>query len=362
MKHIKTFKMFESGSLSPLTPKMKDLANSMMCSIGLCVETNREQMDKWVFQEALQRVMDEYVESDEFKKFTRGKAAESPEYESSVRNGEDPEKALNLLTDRFFRNQEYWDEFLEETHYESDAVNDIYYEIKYLPAKGKDNTYFDLDSVWKEVKGSSSPFPTIEIKGNALLNEKNCTYSFLPFRVGKVEFSDLPTDYNYNFQTAYEEENSGELIIHNTRLIALDKGPIDVESTLYITDNSRLLSLEGIDEYGGIEIDDNFLDSEILKRSISLSPGSEESFEYYLSLLQIPQFSSFDEEQIEFIFKRIGKGGIQDAINDNPEKMAILLKSSWKKIKEIPKYKDLKFPENLSSEIDFLSDLSDIGL
>ena len=86
----------------------------------------------------------------------------------------------------------------------------------------------------------------------------------------------------------------------------------------------------------------------------------EECVEYYLSLLDLPEADRFDEEQLEFVISRIGD--LQNVINQNPEKMAIRLKSIWKKLKSIENYKDLEFPKEISREADLLSDLDAIGL
>jgi hypothetical protein len=77
----------------------------------------------------------------------------------------------------------------------------------------------------------------------------------------------------------------------------------------------------------------------------------------------MPEFSRFDDEQIQFVLDRIGhNGGIKKYIDENPEKMAVLLKPVWKKIKSMDQFKDLDFPENLKGEVDLMSDLYDIGL
>jgi hypothetical protein len=165
------------------------------------------------------------------------------------------------------------------------------------------------------------------------------------------------------FQTDYAETTTGEFTFYKTRLIAIDKGPMDADFGLFITTNPRLISLEGIRNYDNLELEDNGLDESILKRSVDLTPGTRESIEYYQSLLQMPEFSRFDEEQIQFVLDRIGhNGGIQKYVGENPEKMAVLLKPVWKKIKSMDQFKDLQFPEKLSSEVDMMSDLHDIGL
>jgi hypothetical protein len=79
-----------------------------------------------------------------------------------------------------------------------------------------------------------------------------------------------------------------------------------------------------------------------------------------LSLLELPESSNFDEDQIQFIVDRIGN--IQEVIDKAPEKMAVLLKPIWKKLKKSDKYKNLIFPKGLSDEADLLSDLHDIGI
>jgi hypothetical protein len=138
---------------------------------------------------------------------------------------------------------------------------------------------------------------------------------------------------------------------------------MDADYGLFITTNPRLISLEGIRSYDNLELEENGLDESVLKRSVDLTPGTPESIEYYQSLLQMPEFSQFDEEQIQFVLGRIGhSNGIQGYIDENPEKMAVLLKPVWKKIKSMDQFKDLQFPEKLAGEVDMMSDLHDIGL
>jgi hypothetical protein len=221
-------------------------------------------------------------------------------------------------------------------------------------------SYGSAESTWEEVPGQS--IPTIDIEGNAEIADYQ--ESFLPFRIRDVDHGNfLPGDVHEEFQTDYVESVTGELTIYRTRLIALDKGPMNSEWGFYISTNPRLISLEGIRNYDQIELEENGLDESTLKKSIDLTPGTTESIEYYQSLLQLPEFSSFDEEQIQFIFERIGhSSGIQNYIDENPEKMAVLLNPVWKKIKSMDQFKGLQFPENISREVDMMSDLHDIGL
>ena len=359
MKHLKPFRIFESEGSPTMTPEMKRLADSMMGEVDVVVETNRDKMSEWVIEQGFQRAADEYLDSDEFREFTEASVEETDEYREKVEAGGDPEKVLQQLTDKAMSDQTYWDEFLEEGGYDVSAMDEVQGDINYLAPNGKPYI-FTTESTWGEVPGQS--IPTIDIEGNAEIADYQ--ESFLPFRIRDVDHGNfLPGDVHEEFQTDYVESVTGELTIYRTRLIALDKGPMDSEWGFYISTNPRLISLEGIRNYDQIELEENGLDESTLKKSIDLTPGTTESIEYYQSLLQLPEFSSFDEEQIQFIFERIGHSiGIQKYIDENPEKMAVLLKPVWKKIKSMDQFKDLQFPENISREVDMMSDLHDIGL
>lgn len=362
MNHLKLFKVFESEATLKLTQEMVNLADSMMDEVDVVVETDVDKMYEWTSEQAIQRAADEYLNSNEFREFTEASVEEEEEYRERIQSGEDPEKVLQQMVDKAISDETYWGEFLEDGGYEADAMEEIQGEINYLPQKGKSH-FLTESSRWTEVPGQSTP--TIDIEGSAHLNGYGIKdISFLPFRIRNIEMGNfLPDDVNQEFQTYYVESIMGELSIYKTKLIALDKGPIDAEWGFYISDNPRLISLEGIRDFDNIDIDDNFLDESTLKKSIDLSPGTKESIEYYLSLLQIPEFSQFDEDQIQFVFERIGhQEGIQRFIDENPEKMAVALKSNWKRIKSMAQFKDLRFPESLSGEVDLLSDLNDIGL
>ena len=359
MKHLKTFKIFESEGSPVMTPEMKRLADSMMVEIDVIVETDRDKMSEWVIEQGLQRAADEYLDSDEFREFTEASVEETDEYRERVQSGEDPEKVLQQLTDKAVSDQTYWSEFLEDGAYDVSAMEEVQGDINYLTQNGKPY-YFIEPSRWTEVQGTS--IPTIDIEGQAALSDYQG--SFLPFRIRDVEHGNfLPDNVMQEFQTDYVETTTGEFTFYKTRLIAIDKGPMDADFGLFITTNPRLISLEGIRNYDNLELEDNGLDESILKKSVDLTPGTSESIEYYQSLLQMPEFSRFDEEQIQFVLDRIGhNGGIQKYIDENPEKMAVLLNPVWKKIKSMDQFKDLQFPENLKGEVDLMSDLYDVGL
>jgi hypothetical protein len=359
MKHLKTFRIFESEGSPIMTPEMKRLADSMMVGIDVVVETNKDKMSQWVIENGLQQVADEYLDSDEFREFTETSVEETDEYRERVQSGEDPKKVLQQLTDKAVSDQTYWSEFLEDTGYDTSAMEEVQGDINYVTPNGKPY-FFTVPSKWEEVPGTS--IPTIDIEGQGELSDY--PGSFLPFRIRDVGHGNfLPGDVMEEFQTDYVETTTGEFTFYRTRLIAIDKGPMDADFGLFITTNPRLISLEGIRNYDNLELEDNGLDESILKKSIDLTPGTRESIEYYQSLLQMPEFSNFDDEQIQFVLDRIGhNGGIQKYIDENPEKMAVSLKPVWKKIQTIDKFSDLHFPENLKGEVDLMSDLHDIGL
>lgn len=340
---------------------MESLADHIMSEVDVIIETDEEKMKDWIVETGLQKATDEYLDSDEFREFTEESVEESEEYRERVQLGEDPEKVLQQMTDKAISNQTYWSEFLEDTMYDVSAMEEVKGEIKYLPKEGKKNYILSKSSTWEEVPGQ--PVPTIDVDGSAMINDYQG--SFLPFRIRNVSSGEfLPSDVIQEFQTDYQESLTGELAIYRTNLIALDKGPTDAEWSFYVSENKRLISLEGFRECEDLNIEaDNFLSKEILGHSINLTPGTQESREYYKYLLEIPQFSEFDEEQIQFVLDRIAyPGGIQKYIDENPEEMAIAFKPVWKRIKSMDQFKDLRFPEKLSGEVDLLSDLQDIGL
>lgn len=360
MKHLKSFEIFESEGSSKLTPEMKRLADEIMGEVDVVIETDREKMKDWIVETGLQKVTDEYLDSDEFREFTEASVEESEEYRDRIAAGEEPEEVLEEMVDEAMEKQTYWDEFLEDTMYDASAMEEVKGEINYLTETGKPY-YLTEGSTWEEVPGQS--IPTIDVEGSVMVH--GYQGSFLPFRIREITQGNfLPGDVIQEFQTDYQEAITGELALSRTNLIALDKGPIDAEWAFWFSDNSRLISLEGVRGYENLDIEEsNFLSKKILEQSTNLTPGTKESKEYYKYLLEIPEFFEFDEEQVQFVLDRIAyPKGIQEYIDQNPEEMAIALKSVWKKIKSMDQFNDLQFPEKLAGEVDMMSDLHDIGL
>lgn len=69
-----------------------------------------------------------------------------------------------------------------------------------------------------------------------------------------------------------------------------------------------------------------------------------------------------EEKRLAFMCFDAPPDEIQRAIDSNPSKMAIELKTIWKDLKKLPGYEGLHFPESYSQEADLLADLNDIGL
>jgi len=205
MKHLKTFRIFESEGSPIMTPEMKRLADSMMVGIDVVVETDRDKMSEWVIEQGLQLATDEYLDSDEFREFTEASVEETDEYRERVQSGEDPEKVLQQLTDKAVSDQTYWSEFLEDGGYDVSAMEEVQGDINYLTPNGKPY-YFTVPSRWEEVPGTS--IPTIDIEGQAEISDY--PESFLPFRIRDVAHGNfLPGDVMEEFQTDYVETTTG---------------------------------------------------------------------------------------------------------------------------------------------------------
>ena len=87
MKHLKSFEIFESEGSSKLTPEMKRLADEIMGEVDVVIETDREKMKDWIVETGLQKVTDEYLDSDEFREFTEASVEESEEYRNRIAAG-----------------------------------------------------------------------------------------------------------------------------------------------------------------------------------------------------------------------------------------------------------------------------------
>lgn len=360
MRHLKRFKIFEEEKASIGSLSQEKFLEDYLIPISYEIVTDSGDMEKWAKEQALEEIEGFYIRSKEFKEFTRQKVKQSSDYEYALEDSsEDPNDILDDMTETEWSNEIYWDDFVEETNYYSRAYERFIDSVEHVGKKGKWGDYYIYESKMSEAEPSGSSF---NIKGSIMIEGYDA--DFLPIEIRKVEELDSigPSEKELkDFQKVEVQDAQGEFALHDTSVIALDKGPEEADSIL-ITSNKRLISLEGIDWYGKSEIKDNFIDTETLMESIRLAYTSADTSEYYFKLLSHPKFPEFDEKQLEFLLERIDYESLQDFINQEPSKAIILLRKNWVRMKENPLFKDLKFPEGSKDKMDTLSDLSDIGI
>lgn len=149
-----------------------------------------------------------------------------------------------------------------------------------------------------------------------------------------------------------------DFYVQNTRIRSFEGGPEKIGGRCRLSGNSLLTSLRGF------PIDfDGILDSDIIECWFSLEDRMRIITEGTYSPSswagtrgrEIVRATPF---QREFVATSLPIDYIQDLIDQNPEKMAIVLKGVIKN----PYFKGLKWPESLKGEVDLLSDLEEIGL
>ena len=151
-----------------------------------------------------------------------------------------------------------------------------------------------------------------------------------------------------------------DFYVQNTSIRSFEGGPEKIGRRCSLSGNSLLTSLRGF------PIDfDGVLVSDIIECWFSL----EDRMKIITEGIYSPSPSSWSGTrsreieratplQREFVATSLPIDYIQDLIDQNPEKMAIVLKGVIKD----PYFKGLKWPESLKGEVDLLSDLEDIGL
>ena len=160
----------------------------------------------------------------------------------------------------------------------------------------------------------------------------------------------------------------GSFFCTDNNLKSLMGSPKSVEGEFYCY-NNRLTNLLGAPEAVGGSFSAYGNDLE----SLEGAPLSIGGMGYSGKYLEISKDEWNPWGLIQLYKKFIGKRksllktiaspeGIQKSIDQNPEKMIILMKDNLKEILSTPGYENLKFPQNLQPEIDLLSDLSGVGL
>lgn len=353
MRILKSFKVFESES------NLEKLIGSFLDFVETEISTDYVEMDEWIHQKVLNFLRDEYLDSEGHKDFVREKIKDSNEFRDGIEQGEDPDLYLDLLTLKSIEDENYWEEYIEESGFYQVEYDNFHEDVNFLFSRRAPHP-MDIRSKFEFVKKSDSPI--IDVFGN--FNIDDYTGSFLPFKIRSIEPLDLEDgidELNKEFQEIYALSDNGSLMISSTDLVAIDDMSIDSEY-IYINDNPRLISLEGITSWGTLKIGSgNCLAESILRESTGLKPDTGDSIEFYSSLLDLPETKKFDSEQMDFILGRIGMEKLQKMIDDDPERMIFVLKPVLSKILRSEKFNALKFPKNLRGEADLIGDLYDIG-
>ena len=174
-------------------------------------------------------------------------------------------------------------------------------------------------------------------------------------------------------------EEVGSLSVWMTRIMDMtgcpkrytNPGGSGVKYEINLVMNERLISLEGLPK----EIDSKMInigDEKTLYpsrvRKETLIQGFKDFQKtgtwtpYYVMLKQNADLSDWDEGMKSHLDSKINPEAIQEFIDLDPSKAAIVLKGMWTKLKADPKYSNVKFPELHSKTADLLGDLSDVGL
>ena len=148
--------------------------------------------------------------------------------------------------------------------------------------------------------------------------------------------------------------------VENSGIRSLEGGPEDVRGEKYkVDENKSLSSLRGFPlEFKG-KFSSNIISCwfSLEDRIQIVNDGIYFEFERWGKNERIgPKKAS--PEQIRFVSTSFSIEDLQNLINQNPERMAVVLKEFIKD----PYFKGLKWPESLKGEVDLLSDLSDVGL
>ena len=155
------------------------------------------------------------------------------------------------------------------------------------------------------------------------------------------------TDNNLKSLVGSPESVGDAFYCYNNSLTNLVGAPETVGSNFSVYGND-LESLEGAPlSIGGMGYRGKYL--EIYKDEWNL-----------LDLIRL--YKKFIGKRKSLLKTIVSPEALQKRIDQNPEKMIILMKEDLREILATPGYENLKFPQNLQPEIDLLSDLSGVGL
>ena len=147
--------------------------------------------------------------------------------------------------------------------------------------------------------------------------------------------------------------------VKGTGIGTLKGGPEEVRGKKYEVDENRSLrSLEGFPLGFEGEFSSDVISCwfSLEDRIRIINDGTYFGFSWWGDERTGPEKAS--PEQIQFVVTSFSLGDLQKLVDENPEKMAVVLKGDIKN----PYFKGLKWPESLKGEVDLLSDLDGIGL
>jgi hypothetical protein len=363
MKKIQSFAVFEA-QVTDITIKrelpedafnfLKEYASGKSYSIVW----NNDKIQDEAMNNAFERAADEYLDSDDFREYTEECIRADSSYDEVIERGDEDE--IQELIDQCVKDQTYWSDFID-----GGILNDLMDEEHYKITQNLNpEEYTETEAeVYVRNRGDVKE---VSIYGN--LNVNGYEESFFPDGVvisGVYEDDDLEIDMEYEELADFMP--TGEFSLYKTNIIALDRGPEEVGGYYCkIESNPRLISLEsiqkGLRSGGDLEIYDNFLDEETLMKSYGLGkPGSDESVEYYLGLIEHEKFPEFDEEQLLFTMGRIGAENLQKRIDEDPAGMAVKIGKHMRVINSVKGMEGVKFPSDYSDDVEDFGDLKDLG-
>ena len=154
-----------------------------------------------------------------------------------------------------------------------------------------------------------------------------------------------------------------DFYFRGTNITNLEGGPESVGGRYVVTRNKWLTSLRGFPLGFSHIIDSDIIESwfNLQERIKIVSDGIYFPVTSYWGLRD-GKTAEATQLQRDFVLESLPSDDLQRLIDQDPGKMAVVLKSVWSSLKRLPEYKDLEFPADYAEDADTLSNLSDVGL
>jgi len=211
----------------------------------------------------------------------------------------------------------------------------------------KSSTIKNLKGIAKTVKKhltvKYSDLETLE--GCPKSGSKRTHYSFYDNKLWTLEGAPIPSE----FGDLGDLYLSGQSMISNFKKL----GKKNAQTAKILDKIYDTISIGA-----SIHFIDNLVEGQILFKGYIKWVETGSWIPYYLDLLSNGDVS---DEVRDKALDRLDPKEIQDFIDGDPEQAVISLSKSWSKIKGIPKYKEVKFPEEYGDTADDLGGLSDLG-